>query len=161
MATFLIIIGLVFILIIYFLISNKIESKKLNNEINEICLAHEKLKYPKLDRITQLKILETGNLSPIAELAPEHRDKETPTKLLKNYITITKTELKNHLIETGFIEKQKIENALNPEQDGVWLTKNKIIDQERGYIHRTWSVSNLNEASDVYVNLLWERMNID
>ncbi|WP_157588896.1 hypothetical protein [Psychroserpens burtonensis] len=141
------------------MISNKIGVKKLNDEFDEICLAHEKLKYPELDKITQLEIMETGNLKPIAELVPEYKDKGTPTKLLKNYITITKTEFRNYLIETGFIEKQKIENADNPEQDGIWLLKDKIIDQERGHIHRTWNIGNINEASEIYVNLLWEKLN--
>ncbi|PHS63375.1 MAG: hypothetical protein COB12_09505 [Flavobacterium sp.] len=159
MTTFIIIIGLVLILIIYFLISNKIGIKKLNDEINEICIAHEKLNYPELDKKTQLEIMETGDLSPIAKLVPEHKDKRTPLKLLKNYITITKTEFRNYLIETGFIEKQKIENAHNPKQDGIWLMKDKIIDQERGYTHRSWNIKNMNEASDVYVNLLWEKLN--
>ena len=114
MKTFIIIIGLVIILIIFFLISNKIGVKKHNREFYEICLAHEKLKYPVLDKKTQLEIMETENLSPIAELVPEFKDKGTPLKLLKKYITITKTEFRNYLIESGFIEKQRIEYAHNP-----------------------------------------------
>lgn len=152
------ILGLVLLLIIYFFISKKIRTEKLSNEINKVCLTHEKLKYPELDKITQMKIMETGDLSSIAKLVPEYKDKVTPTKLLEKYITITKAEFSDYLIQSVYIEKQKIENANNPEQDGIWIIEDKIVDQERGQIHRSWKISNMNEASDIYGNLLWKRL---
>ena len=158
MTTFIIIIGLVLTLIIYFFISNKIRVKKLNDEINEICLAHEKLNYPELDKKTQLNIMETGNMNSIAELVPEFKDKGVPFRLLKKYITISKNDLKEHIKISGFIEKQKLENAPNPEHDGIWLLKDKIIDQERGMTHRTWKVNNESEVAEIYADLLWNKV---
>jgi hypothetical protein len=158
MTAFIIILGLVLILIIYFKTSNRIGVEKINNEIIEICFAHEKLKYPKLDKKTQFEIMETGDLSPIAKLVPEYQNNGTPRKLLKNYITVSKEDFKEYLNQSDFLDKHRIENAPNPEHDGFWLLKDKIIDQERGQIHRSWKIKNTNEASNVYVNLLWEKL---
>ena len=158
MTTFIIIIGLILMFIIYFFISNKIGVKKHNDRVEEICLAHEKLKYPKLDKKTQLEIMETGNMNPIAELVPDFKDKGVPFKLLKKYITISKNDLKEYIKISGFIEKQKLENAPNPEHDGIWLLKGKIIDQERGITHRTWKVNNESEIAEIYTDLLWNKV---
>jgi hypothetical protein len=156
MTTFIIIIGLILIFIIYFFLSNKIRVRKHNDRIKEIYLAHEKLKYPELDKKTQLEIMVTGDSRPISELTPVH--KGVPYDLLKKYITISKNELKEYIILSGFIEKQKLENAPNPKHDGIWLLKNKIIDQERGVIQRTWKTKNEKEVIEIYTDLLWNRV---
>lgn len=158
MTTFIIIIILIILWIIYFYISNKIGVKNHNKRVNEICIAHKKINYPKLDKKVQLEIMESGNMSPIAELVPNLKDKGVPSNLLKKYITISMSDLKEHIKYSGFIEKQKLENAPNPKHDGIWLLKDRIIDQERGIIHRTWKVKDENEIAEVYADLLWSRI---
>lgn len=130
-------------------------------EHREISEAHEKLGYPELDRETQFNIMETGNLKPIAALIPEFTDKGIPLKLLRHYIKISEEEFKEYLSKSGFLGRQKIENASNPEHDGVWIKGNQIIDQERGQTHRTWNILTKEDAINVYSDLLWEKMNFE
>lgn len=161
MTTFLIIVGIIGGLLGAFLISNRIRVKRLIQENNEVCDAHKKIGYPALKKDVQFRIMETGDLFPIAQLIPEFRDKGTPYKLLRHYIKISKIDFKEYLLKSDFLDKHKIDNAPNPKHDGIWIRGNEIIDQERGYVHRTWKISNDNEAIDIYGDLLWEKINFD
>lgn len=161
MTTFLIIVGVIGGLLGAFLISNRIGVKRLMRENNEICDAHENIGYPELDKDVQFRIMETGDISPIAQLIPELSEKGTPFKLLKYYIKISKNDFKGYLLKSDFLNKHKIENAPNPKHDGIWIRGNEIIDQERGYVHRTWQISNDKEAIDIYGDLLWEKINFE
>ena len=120
--------------------------------------AHKKMGYPALEKSIQCKIMETGDLSPIGDLVPSLKSKGTPFALLKNYITISKSEFKNHLNSTDFLEKQKIENAPNPHHDGVWIKGSQIIAQERGQTHQSWDFKTNEEAIEVFTNLLWKKL---
>ncbi|MCB9425809.1 MAG: hypothetical protein H6584_02095 [Flavobacteriales bacterium] len=157
MKKLLILLALIFIVVTYRFFSNRTKNKKTKDLIDEICNAHQSINYPELDKKTQLEILLTGNLTPIGELVSTHKDKGVPVKLLKNYITISKKEICTHLIDTGYIDKRKIENASNPKEDGIWILKDKIIDQERGNTHQEWKISSIEDAADVFADLLWEK----
>lgn len=160
MTTFIIIIGLISSLIIYFFISNKIETRKYKKELNEILLEHRKIGYPRIDKNTQMIIIATSDTSPISKLIPESKSNWIPIELVEKYITVSKTEFKEYLKSSNALEKYKIENAPNPKHDGIWISGNKIIDQERGITHRTWNIKSEIEIIDVYVDLLWNRMNL-
>ncbi|NOU61988.1 hypothetical protein [Marinifilum caeruleilacunae] len=161
MTTLLIILGAIGALTGVFLISNRIGLKRIMQEKNEVLNAHKKLGYPKLEKSVQFKIMETGDISPIAQLIPELSEKSTPLILLRHYITISKNEFKEYLLKSDFVNKHKVENAPNPKHDGMWIRENEIIDQERGYVHRTWQISSDKEAIDIYSDLLWEKINFE
>ncbi|MCM8568572.1 hypothetical protein NE848_04230 [Gramella jeungdoensis] len=145
-------------LILYLFISRNRSLKKIKNETDEILLAHKNIGFPEIEKTIQLKIMTTGDLTPIAELIPAYRNRDAPLKLLKHYITISKKELAEHLKESGFIEKQKIENAPGAKHDGIWLQGNRIIEQEKGYVHRSWDVKNEDQAAEIYCDLLWQKI---
>lgn len=159
MTIFLIIVGIILGLLGVFLISNRISIKKSIQENNDICDAHKKLGYPELEKDVQFKIMETGDLTPIAQIIPELSEKGTPYTLLKHYIKISKKDFNDYLFNSDFLERQKIENAPNPNYDGFWIKGNEIIEQERGHIYNTWSTSNDKEAINFYCDLLWEKIN--
>jgi hypothetical protein len=155
--------GILIVSILAFFVWNKRGVEKIQKEVEEVNRAHEQIGYPKLEKEIQFRIMETGDLTPIAELIPELKSKGIPIKLLKHYIKVSKEEFKQYLTESNFIHNHRIESASNPLQDGIWLSakggKLRIIDQERGHIDREWVVQNEKEAVDVYADLLWEKIN--
>jgi hypothetical protein len=160
MTIFLIIIGILGALIGIFLVSNKIGVDRLIRENKEVCDAHKKLGYPKLEKNIQYKILETGDLSPIGELIPELSSKRTPMSLLKHYIKVSREDFAEYLDSSGFIEKHTISD--DPDtwlQDGVWIKDygdhKIIVSQERGNTFKTWDFKTKNQAAKIYSDLLW------
>jgi len=158
MITLIVILGIFGGLIISFLIYNKLAVDRFDKDIQLVCDAHKNINYPDLDNQTQMRIIETGDLTPIGNLIPELSEKGVPLKLLKYYIKISKSDFKEYLKSSGFIDKHKIENATNPKQDGIWIKNNQIIDQERGMTHRTWNINSDFDSIDIYVDLLWNRI---
>ena len=156
-----VLIGIVGGLIVAFLIYNKLSDDRYYKGIQLVCDAHEHINYPALDSQTQMRIIESGDLTPIGNLIPELSDKGVPPKLLKHYIKISKTDFKEYLKSSGFIEKYKIENAPNPTYDGIWIKNKQIIEQERGIIVRTWNIKDESDTLDFFVDSLWSKMEND
>ena len=124
-------------------------------EFKEICTAHKEIGYPKLDNETQMRMLETEDLTPIGNLIPRYRNKGIPFKLLKHYITISKSELKEYLKRTNVLERHKIESAPSTEADGLWIRDKQVILKEKGHILESWDISKENEAIDVFTDMFW------
>jgi len=161
MTAIIIIITIILTLILYSIIKNKIEDNRYEKTQKLINQAHEKIGYPKIDRETQMKMIINGDTSPITKLTPDINYIYRPTNLLDKYITITKSDFKEYLqLNFNVLEKYKLENAPNPKHDGIWISGDKIIDQERGMIQRTWNNLSEKEVSDIYGDLMWGWMNL-
>lgn len=135
-----------------------------NRQAQKIIEAHRRIGFPELDKKIQFSILETYDLRPIVNLIPQLNYKFHTHKLLKYYITITKEELIEHLIISGFIEKHTIID--DPDtwlQDGIWLKdygqKKIIVDQEKGHVFNTWTVNTNREVAKIYSEILWKKIN--
>lgn len=115
---------------------------------------HRKLGFPKIDDEIQLEILTTENYQPIMDLSP---DKKTFIfGLLNEYITVTKKQLREHLIETNYIEDRL--NSFSNSYDGFWLNKSGekyvFFERERGHEFNLIYLNNLEEVLNHYVNHL-------
>lgn len=151
---------IVFILLLLTLGYLKLKGNERNKELQRTISIHEYLGYPKLHEEDQFNILVNFDVSSIRELSPELEGQEIPFSILKKYITISKADFKALMKRKNFLDKHKLENAPNPGHDGIWWTGETIIDQERGYIHQKWEASNEDEALNIYVNILWEKVNL-
>ena len=161
MTAIIIIITLIITLILFSLVKNKIEDNRYRKTQRIINQAHEKIGYPKIDRETQMKMVINEDTSPITNLIPGINYIYRPTNLLDKYITISKSDFKEYLqLNFHVLDKYNLKNAPNPKQDGVWISGDKIIDQERGMIHRTWNNVSKKEISDIYGDLMWSWMNL-
>ena len=149
--TILIIFGLIGFLILR---SKRRRKKELEIE-QQIIKAHEKLGFPEIDKETQLKMIIDSDYSPIKELTPEIRMDNISFGLIRRYLTIKQSDLKNYLMRENVLSKFYFENAPNEKHDGRWIKKINanhfdVIDQERGIIHKTWTFYNFEEVADFY-----------
>lgn len=72
---------------------------------NPIYIAHKKLGFPPIDEKQQYELLLNANDSVIYALTPEFSNTPIPLELFKHYITIKKGELKNYILNNGYIQK--------------------------------------------------------
>lgn len=134
---------------------DEIRTKKRERETIKL---HDELNYPTLTKEEQFKILEEHDLSSIENLSPKFKDRIVPNSVIKNYIAVTKTDFKNHLITSSFLNKKIDDYKTDTQQDGFWWDGEKIIDQERGIKYQYWNAKSEDEALDVYTKVLWEKV---
>ncbi|WP_299381955.1 hypothetical protein [uncultured Lacinutrix sp.] len=159
MNTIIIIITIIVGLILFSIVKNKIEDNRYKKALSLINQAHEKIGFPELDRETQMKMIINNDITPIKNLTPDINYKYRPTSVIDKYITIEKSDFKDYLhLNIYFLDKYKLENAPNSKHDGIWIAGNKIIDQERGLIHRTWNDLTEKDISNVYGDFMWDWM---
>lgn len=132
-----------------------IRSLSTKYERRKLIKIHERIGYPQLSKSDQLKIITNHDYSSIKNLSEELHNTYVPEEILPKYITISKSDVKEHLLETGFLAKKTIENDDSMKQDGIWWNGKYVIDQERGKIHSKWNASTEDDALRVYTNVLW------
>lgn len=119
-------------------------------ENNPVYIAHQKLGFPALSKEIQAQILLRSDYSPIQQLVPE-KQYPFPLHLVKQYITLSKTEFKTYLENSNYLTVNQENYLRQPERDGMWI-RNKgegyeVIWQERGQIDETIC---LNSMADLY-----------
>ncbi len=124
---------------------------------NEVYRFHEKMGFPEISKKDQLEMLTTYNYEPIKRLAPkEINDLPFPLGLIKEYITITKAEFKNYLIEIDYVQTQL--EKYTPTYDGFWVrmkgNQYEFFERERGHEFNFKILETADEVVDMYVNLL-------
>ncbi|WP_304235378.1 hypothetical protein [Jiulongibacter sediminis] len=116
--------------------------------------AHQKLGFPKLEDEVQLELLVTHNHKPIKDLCPEI--KSFPFGLLNEYITVSKSQLKNYLDKVNYVEKQL--RTFSKKHDGFWLKKDGenyvFFERERGLEFNHVELGGINEVLEFYANHL-------
>lgn len=124
---------------------------------NEVYRFHEKMGFQAISKKDQFEILTTYNYEPIKRLAPkEISELPFPLGLITDYITVTKEELKNYLIEIDYLETQL--KKYTPTYDGFWVrmkgNQYEFFERERGHEFNFKIVETVDEIIDIYVNLL-------
>jgi hypothetical protein len=158
------IIGCILLVFVALIIFGRIQVVKEKREFRKVLKTHKQLGFPNLEKKTQFSIIETGNLLPILNLTPEINFRFNALKLLQFYITVTKEEFIEHLINSGYIEKHTIIDEPDTWlQDGIWLKdygeKKIIIEQGRGHVFNTWTINTTREAAKIYCEILWKKIN--
>ncbi len=119
---------------------------------SEVYEAHEKIGFPKIDKLTQCQLLVSQNYDPIINLIPDIKEKEFPLGLLHAYITISKDELKEYLKQINYIQHQL--DSYTKTYDGLWLRKVpggfEFLERERGIEFWRRKVKTENEVLDIY-----------
>jgi hypothetical protein len=145
--------GILFLLIK--LKRQEIRTKKIERETIKL---HNDLNYPSLKDEDQFKILEEYDLTSIKNLSPKFKELLVPNCVIKNYISVSKDDFRNHLISSDFVNKKSNKYKTHPKEDGFWWDGEKIIDQERGIRYQYWNAKSKEEALDVYIKILWGKI---
>ena len=118
--------------------------------------AHKRAGFPALDRNTQLNILLKRDYSALRNLVAEVSSQGFPLAILKEYITISKQELKDYLKSVDYV--QQMLDSYHPTSDGIWLIESeqgfKMFDRERGVEHEPNLLSSEDEVLNIYVGIL-------
>ncbi len=154
--TLVIILTLLFIITGYLLLRRKEFLKQ--REIQETISILDRTGALKLKEEDQFNILLHSDLTSIRKLSPELSNRSIPFSIVGKYISTTKENFKEYLKNKDFLEQNKLENAPNPKHDGIWWNGKNIIDQEHGHVHQEWKAPTENDALDVYVDLLWKKI---
>lgn len=116
--------------------------------------AHEQIGFPIIEDEIQLKMLISNDFQPIMNLCPEINT--FPFGLLNEYITVTKKQLKDHLIKINYIDAQL--KSFSTSYDGFWLKKNEgkyvFFERERGQEFNQIFLESLDDVLNHYVNHL-------
>lgn len=152
-------IGILIGLVMGFLIANfKNSNQPVKTNIVE-GNAHQKPEYSSPENDIKFNTWQARELSLISDVIPQFKNKEILLSFLKEYL-YSKNDFKTSFINADFLKRYNIENASNPKQDGVWIKGNEFIDQERGYIHRSWKITSNQKAVNLFCDLLWRNINL-
>jgi hypothetical protein len=121
-----------------------------------VYLAHEKLGFPELPQQVQFQMLLTDSLEPIKALIPELRNEPHPFGLWVHYITVTRSEFKEHLRQINYVQEKL--KAYSSTYDGFWLRPHtegfEFFERERGIETRNQVARTEDEALDIFVEVI-------
>lgn len=101
---------------------------------NPLYIAHKKLGFPPMDIKQQCDLLLSANHSAIYSLTPEFSNTPIPIELYKHYITIKNGELKNFILNNGYIQKI-IEGSYAAHYISFENNEFKVEFSERGSVY--------------------------
>lgn len=128
----------------------------MSYKTSEIYKAHKAIGFPKIDDLTQFRILIEDYYEPIKNITPEFKESGFPLGILNEYISVTKEELKDHLKSIKYIESQL--KSYSKTYDGHWLRKLdngfEFFERERGNEFGNKILKNEDDVLDIFVGII-------
>jgi hypothetical protein len=132
---------------------------EFNNQWELVESKHQTIGFPKIDDEKQYKMLIDGDYSPIYELVPEVTDFGLPISVIKKYITISKLEFQEYILQSNILKKYRVNQAQNITEEGLWILPNnegeKLVSSERDYIFDITTFNNDEDAAKALSDNLW------
>lgn len=121
--------------------------------LNNIYDAHKKLGFPKLSHQEQLTVIFEMDYSIIMNICPQYIGQAMPTALLREYLFVSKEDVKEFLVKNNHIKKEL--EKFSDTQDGPWLRKvadgYEMVHRDRGKIEYIHHLKSDEEVLDEYV----------